>query len=90
MTTITDEHMTSDKTRHTARCSPDAAANGEGAWIVSWLPLRLLDRNQAVTAMTFAEEAARGPLQKLLPFLDSWAGELGLTLDDALRMAGES
>jgi hypothetical protein len=35
----------------TARYSPDAAADGKGAWIVSGLPHRLFSRDQAITAM---------------------------------------
>lgn len=89
MTTVTDELMTSDQIHHVARYSPYAAADDQGAWVVSWLPLRLLTRNEAITAMTFAEAAGR-PLQKLLPFLDNWANELDLTLDDALRLVGAS
>lgn len=51
--------MTSDQTKHTAQWSQHAAADGEGAWVVSWLPgRRLLTRDQAITAMTLAEMVA--------------------------------
>jgi hypothetical protein len=39
----------------TARFSQDAAADGNGAWIVSTCPARLLDRGQAIMALTVAE-----------------------------------
>ena len=45
--TITDTNMTSPATPHTA------TATG-GGWKVSWLPGRILDRNQATTAMVIA------------------------------------
>ena len=40
---ITDEAMTSDTTPHSGR------AEGDG-WTVTWLPGRVLTRNQATTA----------------------------------------
>lgn len=52
---ITDEQITSETTTHTARFSPYAAADGQGAWAVTWLRGRLLTFNQAITAMTIAE-----------------------------------
>jgi hypothetical protein len=45
--TITDTHMSSPDTPHTATVTA-------GGWEVSWLPGRTLDRNQAITAMTIA------------------------------------
>src|SRR5216684_8169550 len=45
--TITDTSMTSPATPHTA------AATGQG-WKVSWLPGRMLTRDQATTAMVIA------------------------------------
>ena len=86
--TITDERMTSDQTCHRARHSPYAAADGQGAWIVSWLPLRLLDRIQATTAMTLAELVATHELpgeSQWWPVLNAWAAELQLTGADAVR-----
>ena len=50
-TKITEDSMTSDQTRHTAARTADG-------WTVTWLPGRVLNRNQAITAMTIAEEAA--------------------------------
>lgn len=52
---ITDDQITSETTAHTARFGPDAAADGQGAWTVTWLRGRLLTFNQAITAMTIAE-----------------------------------
>jgi hypothetical protein len=45
--TITDTSMSSPATPHTA------AATG-GGWTVSWLPGRILTRDQATTAMVIA------------------------------------
>jgi hypothetical protein len=39
----------------TARFSEHAAADGQGAWIVSDRPRRLFSRNQAITALTVTE-----------------------------------
>ena len=39
----------------TARFSEHAAANGQGAWIVSDRPRRLFSRDQAITALTVTE-----------------------------------
>ena len=50
---ITDEAMTSDTTPHSTR----PAGNG---WTVTWLPGRVLTRNQAITAMVLAETVAGG------------------------------
>jgi hypothetical protein len=44
----------------TARYSSQAAADGQGAWMVSGLPRRLFSRDQAITAMVLAERLAAG------------------------------
>jgi hypothetical protein len=44
----------------TGRWSQYAAADGSGAWIVSWCTNRLFDRDQAITALTVAELRAAG------------------------------
>jgi hypothetical protein len=44
----------------TARYSTDAAADGQGAWMVSGLPRRLFTRDQAITSMVLAERLAAG------------------------------
>ena len=85
--TINDTIMTSDQTAHTARRSPDR--NG---WAVSWLPGQILDRNTAITAMILAETTPQADLHeghRLWPFVQGWAGELGLTAPDALVQASQ-
>lgn len=60
--TITDTEITSDEITARAEFRQHAAADGSGAWVVSGIEdigSRLLDRAQAVTAMTIAEEQAR-------------------------------
>ena len=77
---ITDEAMTSDTTRHSAR------ADGDG-WAVTWLPGRVLTRNQAITAMVLAETVAGGisdHTDKRWLFIEGWANELGMTGTDAV------
>ena len=44
----------------TARYSEDAAADGHGAWAVSYRPSHLFTRDQAITAMVLAERLAAG------------------------------
>ena len=85
--TISDTTMTSDRSLHTARHAPDR--NG---WEVSWLPGQLLDRNTAITAMTLADTAAEHDLHDrhpLLPHVESWAEELGLTAPEAIARASQ-
>ena len=74
---ITDEAMTSDTTPHSTR--PD----GDG-WAVTWLPGRVLTRNQAITAMMLAETVAGDHTGQRWPFIESWANELGMTGTDAV------
>ena len=77
---ITDEAMTSDTTPHSAR------AEGDG-WTVTWLPGRVLTRNQATTAMVLAETVAGGVgdhADKQWLFIEEWANELGITGADAV------
>ena len=84
--TITDTHMTSPATPHTA------TATGHG-WEVSWLPGRTLTRNQAITAMTIATIASGGVPRADDPIwlhLDGWAAELSLTAPGAVVRASES
>jgi hypothetical protein len=61
----------------TARFSKDAAADGNGAWIVSTHSLRLFYRDQAITALTLAERLAAG-FSDDDPFVKSWRRELFL------------
>src|SRR5262249_40228413 len=81
--TITDDSISGDYTSHTAR----QVSGDQRAWTVSWLPGQLLDRNSAITAMILAEVAeasAPQPGDRLMPHIDGWAAELGLTAPDAL------
>ena len=55
----------------TARFSKDAAADGNGAWIVSTHPARLFNRNQAITALTLAECLAHSCGDED-PFVKAW------------------
>ena len=61
----------------TARFSPDAAADGNGAWIASAYPGRLFTRSQAITALTLAERSAAG-LGEDDPLVPIWRKELFL------------
>ena len=61
----------------TARYIEHAAADGQGAWIVSGLPRRLFNRNQAITAMVLAERLAAGFGDNDL-FVIGWREELAL------------
>jgi hypothetical protein len=61
----------------TARSSEHAAADGNGAWIVSTHPARLFSRNQAITALTLAERLAVGYGADDL-FIINWRNELSL------------
>jgi hypothetical protein len=78
--TITDHAITSDVTGHTAQRVNWQVDPG---WRLSWLPDRLLTRNEAITGMTLAEHAGEvsSPLLRVL------AAELGLVLGEAVRLA---
>jgi hypothetical protein len=89
--------MTSDQTRHTAAVVPGAVIEGgPTAWGVSWLPGRLLLRNQAVTAMTIAEvvvthaDDLADNQHTMWLFIDGWAAELGITGPHAVAEASLS
>jgi hypothetical protein len=77
---IEDQLMTAEydgRVVATARYSPGSAADGQGAWIVSGLPRRVFNRNQAITAMVLAERLAAGFGDDDL-FVIGWREELGL------------
>jgi hypothetical protein len=86
--TINDDAITGEHTSHTARPAP----GHPGAWEVSWLPGRLLDRNAAITAMILADIAGtttpHNEYQRW-PHIQGWANELGLTAPDALTRITE-
>ncbi len=78
---ISVDRMTCDASAHAAwRVSAPAAPE---RWRVTWLPERLLGRNQAITAMTLAEAFAPGTHHRPAPAaIAAWAGELGMTPAD--------
>jgi hypothetical protein len=74
--TISDHVMISDQSPHSARLVPGL----DNQWEVSWLPDRRVTRNQAITAMTLAEASSLadpGRRDRLQPFIQGWAEELG-------------
>ena len=80
---INDRFMTSDRTPHAARLAPGE----EHHWEVSWLPGRRVTRNDAITAMVLAETcspAGTRERNRMQPFIEGWAAELGLTADQAV------
>jgi hypothetical protein len=77
---IEDQLMTAEfggRVVATARYNSHAAADGQGAWVVSGLPRRLFNRNQAITAIVLAERVAAGYGDDD-PFVVGWREELGL------------
>ena len=89
--TITDKAMRSTDTPHTAHRQLSAS------WTVTWLPDRILSRDQAISAMTIAEtvgaiapDADPGTYNsQFWTLVDSLAGELGLTGPDAIARVSE-
>jgi hypothetical protein len=84
--TITETHMSSPDTPHTATVTG-------GGWQASWLPGRTLDRNQATTAMVIANIVGSGGVPRaddpVWLFLDGWAAELGLTAPAAVARVSQ-
>ena len=78
--TINDRNMTSTRTHHTARLAPGE----QHQWEVSWLPGRRVTRNQAITAMTLAEESSPRDRNRLWPHIQGWAADLGMTAEQAI------
>jgi hypothetical protein len=74
--------MKCNATGHTARRT-------DAGWQVSWLSGRTLTRNQAITAMTLGEVAARDPHpgDRIWRFAEGWAAELDLPAAEAVRLA---
>ena len=78
---ITETDMFCDVSQHSAMKLESAD------WSVSWLPGWLLDRNQAITAMTIAEMVSTEEFTSDNPMwtqLEDWASELGMTASEAL------
>jgi hypothetical protein len=87
---MSEELIASTETPHVAWWNPDAAADGRGAWVVSWLPQRLLTKEQALAAMMVADTVAKGATPYDQRDIESWAAELGLTVPEAVaRLTGE-
>lgn len=85
---ITADRITSSVSPHSATrtmaTAADAIPGGATMWSVTWLNRRLT-RNDAITAMTIVEEAGG-----VGAVVDSLAGELGLTGDEAIRLVAET
>ena len=87
-TSITNVQMTSDQTPHIATC----VDTHHGTWTLSWLPGRLVTRNQAITGMTLAEAVATIQTEgasvdhthRMWPFIENWASELDLSAPEAV------
>jgi hypothetical protein len=76
---IDDNYMTAEhggRVIATARYSAHAAADSQGAWIVSGLARRLFTPHQAITAMVLAERLAAGYGDDD-GFLMGWRGSWG-------------
>ncbi|OBA47073.1 hypothetical protein A5780_34495 [Nocardia sp. 852002-20019_SCH5090214] len=71
---VTGGHMTSEATKHLA------IYVGMSRWVVDYLPGRQLTREQATAAMRIAIAPDRLDVER-------WAGELGLTADEARGFA---
>jgi hypothetical protein len=84
---IASNSIRCDDSPHSARLID--VQNGYEQWECSWLPDRVLTRNQAITAVTIAERVGRGIEigDKLWPFLDAWAAELELSGPGAVALA---
>jgi hypothetical protein len=65
----------------TARFSQHAAADGQGAWIVSTRPARLFTYAQALTALVLAGRLAAG-FDRTDPHVKTWRTVLRLPNDD--------
>ena len=79
--TINDRDITSDQTPHTARPAPGE----EHQWEVSWLPGRRLPATRPSPRWYSPRRspADAGQLDRMRPFIQGWADELGLTADQA-------
>jgi len=88
---ITATEMTSTATRHTAAAGPEPARYEPETWSVTWLPGRVLTRDQAITAMTIAEVVATHDLcdnsSPVWLHVDGWAAELGISGPHAVTEA---
>ncbi len=75
---INADRISCDASTHTAwRVSGPAAPVEQ--WRVTWMPHRVLTRNQAITAVMLAEHHHDMARTEHAAVLAAWAGELGLT-----------
>lgn len=65
--------------------SSDGVSGGSREWRLSWLPGRLVSRNEAISGLMLAGglEAAEPTQDRLAPVLRVWARELGLSCGEA-------
>jgi hypothetical protein len=77
---IGEDAMTSQATTHRAWRVSDPTTPAQ-QWQVSWLPGRALTRNQAITAMTLAENYVVLASAGHAAVLAAWAAELDLSPD---------
>ena len=95
-TKITDTEMNSDQTRHGRSRARGSYRGRPDRVSVSWLPGRLLLRNQAITAMVIAEVVVTHAndladnQHKMWLFVDGWAAELGISGPHAVAEASLS
>ena len=77
-----------DEDRIFSKETPHTGIRHGDHWVVSWLPDRKLGRNQAITAMTLVWQVALdGSVHgSRWPFICAWAGELGLTGQEAVAI----
>ncbi len=78
---ITDDRITSDVTNVYAEFNKDRAADGFGGWIVNVLPMRIYNRDQAVSAIQAAQVYAENPPRDdpVWWHVKAWEAELNLT-----------
>ncbi|MEU0538344.1 hypothetical protein ABZ319_00630 [Nocardia sp. NPDC005978] len=82
--TVTEWLITSDTTPETAHYIPTARG---GEWVLSWLPDRALNREQAISGMVldeFLSDPAPADDVFALELADVRAAQLGIELEDAI------
>ena len=69
-------------------CGPHEAKRDGERWEVVWLPGRRLDRNGAITAVHLADQISKDASMygRGWPFIVAWAGELGLSGQEAVAL----
>lgn len=84
------QRIESDVTGVSAVFHPELGDDGEGAWVLSAMPNRLLNRDDAVTAMVLADIYARNPPPEAATWdlVRGWREQLGLPVDISLPASG--